>query len=419
MSIAPNNLQSALATTAVSASVATIAERPNQSTAKPTQKLPAGRLVFIDGLRGVAAMFVMLFHFYTPVASKLYFILNPVLPAWLSWPLLQGYVGVEIFYVVSGFVIAYTLRNEICTPKYAANFMIRRSIRLDPPYWTVIALVLGYRCVLWHNYTSSILHYWGTITILSNMFYVADLMDRTLILGVAWTLCQELQFYLTIITMLMIAHQVRNRFGARAGAGALVSIFVALTASSIAYRYGADRMNYLGMWFNFAIGALLAWMLTGKLHERWLWVSLAAVFAGQLWRVDYRIDVALVTVMLIYLSARLGKMTSWLSWGWIQYLGKISYSLYLIHLVVGAAVIYIFIAFGDNSPTMGIFAFISAVATSLIGANVLHQCVEAPCIRLAKRLKTRPSIPAAQPASLPPATPRVEPAHCVSASIPA
>ncbi len=373
------------------------ASRQEPAGAAP-QSSPAARLLFIDGLRGVAALLVMLFHFYTPIVSKLHYLLAPYTPAAVDWVLLQGYVGVEIFFVLSGFVIAYTLRNDVCTPKFAANFMIRRSIRLDPPYWAVIFLTIGYRCVLWHKYTSTILHYWGAGTILGNMFYVPDVMNKLLVVGVAWTLCLEVRFYLTIIITLMIAQRIRERFGQRAGNWTLATVFAAITIYSIFYRYGEDKMNFSGMWFMFAMGAVFAWTFSGKIRERWFWVLIGATLAGQLWRLDYRVFAAVGTILLIYLCARLGQMAVWLSWGWIQYLGKISYSLYLIHVAVGVAVIDIFLTYGDKSPLLALFAYISAIACSIIAADVLHKTVEAPCMRLAKRLKIRGPKSAAKPA---------------------
>jgi hypothetical protein len=373
--------------------------------AAPAKTLPAAgaaskageRLLFIDGLRGVAAMFVMMFHLYSPKVSKLYYLLHDIMPSAVDWFLMQGYVGVEIFFVLSGFVIAYTLRNDVCTTSFAANFILRRSIRLDPPYWTLILITIGYKCILWHQYTGLILSSWGVGTILLNMFYVADLTGHLLIVPVAWTLCLEVQFYLALMTMLVISHRVRRWISPRAGTWSMVMIFVPLTVFSLFYRYGEGKLNFFGSWYMFAMGATLAWALSGKIRERWLWVLLTAAACGELWRVDWRAGVAVVTVLVIYACWRLGKMSTWLAWGWIQNLGKISYSLYLCHIAVGTAVIDIMLTYGDKSKFLGVFAFLFAILISIAAANLLHRYVEAPCVLLAKRFK-----PARPPATLRP-----------------
>ena len=55
----------------------------------------------------------------------------------------NGWFGVDIFFVISGLVIAHSVGNSVITPRYFANFALRRSIRIDPPYW--VALIV---CVL-------------------------------------------------------------------------------------------------------------------------------------------------------------------------------------------------------------------------------------------------------------------------------
>ena len=98
----------------------------------PAGRLSPERLLFIDGLRGVAALAVLFYHFYynSPYLETF----DALLPRWLCWLFGKGWMGVEIFFVISGFVIAHSLGKDRVTPKYAAGFILRRSIRLDPPY---------------------------------------------------------------------------------------------------------------------------------------------------------------------------------------------------------------------------------------------------------------------------------------------
>jgi peptidoglycan/LPS O-acetylase OafA/YrhL len=352
----------------------------------PVEK-KTGRLLFIDGMRGVAAVLVMFFHFYSPKVSPLYAYLHGNVPNLLEWIFMQGYVGVEIFFVLSGFVIAYTLRNEVCTPGYALNFMLRRSIRLDPPYWTLIAVTIGYRCILWHQYTGLILHSVGIRNFLLNMFYLTNEYHPPLYVGVAWTLCLEVRFYLSFMIMLVIAQLVRQLIGPRAAVGAFVTIFAPLTIFSVFWRYGTGELTFLGTWYMFAMGVTLALAITKKIRERWLWILLIGAASGELWVLDFRASIAAGTVLLIYLCHRSGNMSNWLSWGWVQYLGKISYSLYLCHIIVGLGVMEVFLNYGDGSTFLAVAAYIAAAAFSIMVAQALHKCVEEPCINLAKLLK--------------------------------
>ena len=56
----------------------------------------------------------------------------------LDWLCEQGHLGVEVFFVLSGFVITHALRPLRMCPSVVGRFVLRRSIRLDPAYWAVL-----------------------------------------------------------------------------------------------------------------------------------------------------------------------------------------------------------------------------------------------------------------------------------------
>src|SRR6476619_3658253 len=97
-----------------------------------------GRIQSIDGLRGIAALLVVLFHLHLAVSRTA--------TDWLWFPIdwiaKNGDKGVDIFFVISGFVIAMSVSKGARTFGYFGRFILRRSIRLDPPYWSAILLEL-------------------------------------------------------------------------------------------------------------------------------------------------------------------------------------------------------------------------------------------------------------------------------------
>src|SRR5207247_2725414 len=109
----------------------------------------SGRLHFLDVLRGLAALSVMLFHFFAEGVSPIHQELADSLPAWMARIIQQMYCGVDVFFVLSGFVIAFSMDGQTANVGYAGNFILRRSLRLDPPYWVAMALMIGYFLVLW------------------------------------------------------------------------------------------------------------------------------------------------------------------------------------------------------------------------------------------------------------------------------
>src|SRR5579872_7415052 len=87
------------------------------------------RLAFVDGLRGVAALAVMLYHLVGRTSAG-------VLTQY-------GFLGVAIFFVLSGFVIASVVGDRRVDAGFLGRFALRRMVRLDIPYWLNIALAIA------------------------------------------------------------------------------------------------------------------------------------------------------------------------------------------------------------------------------------------------------------------------------------
>ena len=114
------------------ASVTPVTPAPPASPASTERKSASKRLPFIDALRGIAAMWVVIFHIGEggQIAT-----LQAVIPAWFNSAFFKsGHFGVPIFFVLSGFVIAHAIGSVRVDGRYALRFITRRRLRLDPPY---------------------------------------------------------------------------------------------------------------------------------------------------------------------------------------------------------------------------------------------------------------------------------------------
>src|SRR5689334_6415897 len=91
--------------------------------------LPHQRFAFVDALRGLAALAVCCHHIdrFGPLWEPASY----TIPETLGTLFEHGRVGVKVFFVISGFVIAYSVRKVWVTPGYLGNFALRRSIRLE------------------------------------------------------------------------------------------------------------------------------------------------------------------------------------------------------------------------------------------------------------------------------------------------
>lgn len=94
-----------------------------------------GHLPALDGVRGLAILAVLLFHFVTPPNP------NGPVDAAITWLFAYGALGVDLFFVLSGFLITGILYDSRADPAYFRNFYMRRVLRIFPLYYAVLAVV--------------------------------------------------------------------------------------------------------------------------------------------------------------------------------------------------------------------------------------------------------------------------------------
>ncbi|MDQ8163090.1 MAG: acyltransferase [Gemmatimonadota bacterium] len=347
----------------------------------------SGRLLFVDGLRGVAALMVVAFHFHENIA--------PAVQAWLpslaTQLFLHGNLGVEVFFVLSGFVIAQSISAGERSLRYLGRFGLRRSIRLDPPLWVTILLecmLISLTLVVAPSRTA-VLPSWSQL--LANVTYTQHFLGYKDIVPVFWSLTFEVQFYVVAVSALI----ARRALDIGRIPGAL--IFCAAFTYSLSIWLELVRAPLPGLfidrWFQFSLG-VAAWLVcrqmipaTAALLGGASILALVSVSGAPVYRLQSTIA-CLVTAATMIAVGRSGRMGSLLDGKVIQFFGKISYSLYLVHLLVGWRLITLSrIALGPEfGPLLGTAIFLAAVISSVAAAWLMYLLVERPSIRFARRI---------------------------------
>ena len=231
------------------------------------------RLKSVDALRGAAALGVVLYHTVGPNAR-----FGPRVLNWLVIPVLPmirfGYVGVFLFFVISGFCIHLSRAKaqvENKPPVGFTSFWKRRFRRLYPPYIVALILYLGISAFT-TRFELTPFYVWDVV---SHLFMLHNLDSHTVysINGVFWTLAIEEQLYLAYFLLLFL----RKRWGWQrtlmACLAARVLWFVISTA--IRERYKVDIPISEGAashWFTWALGALSVEAMFGVVKlPRWLY----------------------------------------------------------------------------------------------------------------------------------------------------
>ena len=257
----------------------------------------AGRRLELDGLRGVAILLVVVAH-----ATEGAYPHDRGLSPFGS---LGGLVGVQLFFVLSGYLITgILLRSErVDLP----GFWRRRVTRLYPVLLTVSAVAL-----LWSGDVASVAR---AVTYTENITggdHGAGVMSH------AWSLAVEEQFYLIWPVVFVAAKRWRVH---------VCVAGIAVTWWAQAFAGWSDHAVYVGLrWDALLAGCLLA--LVGRRLPSWCFAAGAAILATALAGADWGYPV--VTVAAVGMVAA---VPSVLGVGWLAHVGRISYALYLWHVL--------------------------------------------------------------------------------------
>lgn len=351
--------------------------------------LPVGeRLVAIDALRGIAAILVVFFHLYGHLKEEM----EAFTPVVIQFIFSHGYVGVPIFFVLSGFVIAMSTFNKTLNLRFAARFFLRRSLRLDPVYWAAIVLSLGL-LALKNTFLGGGESFPTMGEILLHAVYLQDIFHLSnQISPVFWTLCLEIQFYLFFVGCLcFLAWLFRARY-----LNVVITLFMCITFVLSLWTYffntpfDIDGL-FVNYWHFFASGVILVRALRfGGIDALLFFFVLSSYFIAAITsdKNEY-IYAALATLGMIFFWGKTNQLTTALTGGVVQFLGKTSYSLYLTHPEVGWKFISVGLLIpGIKNSSFGLSTlFLFAVLVSIIFAYLFYLFVERPALNLSKRIK--------------------------------
>jgi peptidoglycan/LPS O-acetylase OafA/YrhL len=355
----------------------------------------------LDGVRGVAIILVFFFHFarWNDTSTLIARLFNAATAS--------GWIGVDIFFVLSGFLITGILYDTRNDDHYSRRFYVRRMLRIFPIFYGSCLVLLILAPVLHIGWR------WGYLAIL---FYGANFLQARspsydqvgpVLIGHVWSLAVEEQFYLLWPSAVRIL-KTRTR---------ILSLAVALAVSAfilriVELRVGVDlRAIYRDLFTRMdtlAIGAALALLLRGPRKQFWetaarrsllpLW-GLLLVIAVLERRFDHYDPVtitwgySLLALASAALIAEAIRPESWtakiMSNRVLRFLGKISYGLYLYQgLVIVAArpVLALLRRCIPSRLAADSCTFAIALMGTVLFSYLSYQFYERPFLRLKSRL---------------------------------
>ncbi len=300
----------------------------------------------VDGLRFVAIAAVVLFHLggYTALTNMAGARVQPG-EAWLPRLLSIGHWGVQLFFVLSGFLLALPFakwRLGVGSKPSLKTYYLRRLSRLEPPYIAAMLLLFigGIRLLgtagfsRWPNLLASLVYQ-------HNLIYgMASVVN-----DVAWTLEVEVQFYV-LAPFLAVVFSVKDAWVRRAAVLALILAAPAMRGVVPTQTQALLTLTVLGQIEFFAAGFLLAdlflvdWEQRPSVSLRWDLASLVGWSAVATLMLLGRFEALLPPcVLMAYVGAFRGAVSNRVvRLRWLTTIGGMCYSMYLLHVAVIAHV---------------------------------------------------------------------------------
>jgi peptidoglycan/LPS O-acetylase OafA/YrhL len=316
----------------------------------------------IDFLRGLAALMVAFFHF-----THHHSIHGTLLDEddFIYQVGSFGQYGVHLFFVISGFVIPYSMYKYSYSINKIGKFLLKRITRIEPPYLLSMVWVILSGVAFSIYLGTDINLEWKRI--LLHIGYFIPFSEENWYNDVYWTLAIEFQYYLFIALTFSLFFN-RNRI--------VHSIMLAILALVPFFSEGGFFFAYAPVFGLGIIGAMM------KLHK----VSIQSFF---FWVVVFFLSiylfngpiVAFTTVVTLFVILQTHVKTKQ-----TDFLGQISYSVYLTHGELGGRLIYFLLPFCATSSFQSYLLLVGAILFSIFGAWIFYLIIEKPSKRLAAKI---------------------------------
>lgn len=358
------------------------------------------RMGSLDGFRGIAIIAVLGFH----LAESW-----PSVPRWMDPVSKGGFIGVDMFFVLSGFLItALLLREHQDTGNINFfKFFLRREIRLMPPL-----LVFMLTAFIWAIKSGDNLYVFGT-TVIYSIFSVINWaiitkIERSLHLGIIWSLSVEEQFYFIVAVIALVHRWLATKIS-------IERFLVCLSCSLIIWSFcarisilhsGGIEENWTQLYFrtdlrfdSFFVGSLASVYRKSKVVQPkklifWTFTPSIIFLSWYMWAVDngdswnYQgglTAVAITSAFVIMAASYPGTFANKiLSIRILRSIGLVSYSIYLIHVLV-------FSALSPANINMNNKVRLLLALMIIFGyAVIVYFAVEKPLSRVRARLHVKP-----------------------------
>jgi peptidoglycan/LPS O-acetylase OafA/YrhL len=345
---------------------------------------PGNRLRVLDGLRWLAALSVLAYHYVAYGRGTLAWGVRPseVFPT-ASLAASYGWLGVQVFFLISGFVICMSAWG-----RSLSGFFVSRAARLYPAYWVSVVMITVV-LTLWPIFGKPL----ELREVLVNLTMMQSGLGAPNVDGIYWTLWIEFLFYLLFSVVVWKGLTYRR---------VVAFVMIWSVAAILAPTLRIPVLNYLVIveWAPYFISGITCFLIYRFGHSPLLWGIIAVNWTVAVYRM-YPVQAAharllgdaapaatwpalvVITAAFVFLLAIASGWFARVEWKWLTTLGALTYPTYLLHEYTGWTAIN---ALAGHLPAPLILVIVTAAVIALAWA--VHVLVERPMGRWMRRRLT-------------------------------
>lgn len=362
------------------------------------------RLESVQALRGIAALLVLFFHMAEFQRQMLGSNISDIALVSGFWD--RGWAGVDLFFIISGFIMVYVTRQTGRSVGDVRRFMTSRVTRIYPLWWVCAGIMAAY---FWVGYgmpaaPDRVSDSNEAFAYAAKSFLLIP-QDAPPMLGLGWTLIHEMFFYLVFAAMLFMP---RKYLPPALFIWAIITIFAAQIVAPSAHARNVFELMASPLSLEFIAGGLAGYLVTKKqiITPKLLLASGAFLaFLGLVFFPYLEVGSYATPRVVIFLLPFLLLTYGWVGCElqgqmrvpkWLTRLGDWSYSLYLTHYIVLVSLRRIYRKFVPDGIKVGaegvldnlIFAIL-VLGLSILTAAIFYRFIERPSLKFFKKNRSR------------------------------
>lgn len=330
----------------------------------------SGRMPLIDAFKAVASQLIVFHHFaaYGPLSVAA----RQLAPATVDWLYDYARMAVQVFLVIAGFL---AVRGLSASGQALAGSPLpligKRYLRLVIPFLAAIALAILCAALARPWLNDEMIPAPPTVgQLLAHALLLQSLLDFDSLSAGLWYVAIDFQLFALLAILLWLG---------RYTGGAPILVLALATAALFWFNRDESLDNWALYFFgSYGLGAAAWWASNHKWPAAWLVIIACVTIAALALDFRLRIALALTVALLLGFSRRSGLLEKWPQSTVLAFLGRISFSVFLVHFPVYLVANALFVHFGLTTQGAALLTIFAAWTASIAVATLFHRWIEGP-----------------------------------------